>query len=228
MPRIGLISRKYGAKPRAATALSAVAPLKDHGSVAFVVPADPNLRSSFGDTSPQPHPSWLEVTEHMCERMPNFDSRLQGTTVLESNLDNGNTEALDTIASADTVLLLGCHHSDTPQRLKDALARANGRSSSSSGSESSGPPVAVLAHASSDDVMGLQRVDNFKLSGGNPLARVAGKRVPWTRAARGKRLLNQASMLLDRNSSEDLLYALFFVLGAYVVKDLELVSACEA
>jgi len=160
--------------------------------------------------------------------MPNFDSRLQGTTVLESNLDNGNTEALDTIASADTVLLLGCHHSDTPQRLKDALARANGRSSSSSGSESSGPPVAVLAHASSDDVMGLQRVDNFKLSGGNPLARVAGKRVPWTRAARGKRLLNQASMLLDRNSSEDLLYALFFVLGAYVVKDLELVSACEA
>jgi hypothetical protein len=76
--------------------------------------------------------------------------------------------------------------------------------------------------------MGLQRVDNFKLSGGNPLARVAGKRVPWTRAARGKRLLNQASMLLDRNSSEDLLFALFFVLGAYVVKDLELVSACEA
>jgi len=152
--------------------------------------------------------------------MPNFDARLHGTTVLESDLDSGDTKALDTLARADTVLLLGCYHSDTPQRLKDALARANDLSSSS---ESSGPPVAVLAHASSEDVMGLQRVDNFQLSGGNPLARMAGKRMPWTRAARGMRLLSQASMLLDRDSSEDLLYALFFVLGAYVVKDLELV-----
>ena len=36
--------------------------------------------------------------------------------------------------------------------------------------------------------------------------------------ARGKRLSDQAELLLSRHSSEDLLYALFFVLHAYVIE----------
>lgn len=41
---------------------------------------------------------------------------------------------------------------------------------------------------------------------------------PWLGAARGKRLSEQATLLLERNSSEDLIYAIFFVLHAYVIE----------
>ena len=43
--------------------------------------------------------------------------------------------------------------------------------------------------------------------------------VPWGDVARGRRLSDQASMLLGRHSSEDLLYAIFFVLHQYVRAD---------
>ena len=42
--------------------------------------------------------------------------------------------------------------------------------------------------------------------------------VAWSDAARGKRLHEQAQLLLSRYSSEDLLYAIFFVLHAYVIE----------
>lgn len=220
LPRTGPTTlRNHGAR-RAATALAAApAPLKEAATVAFVVATDPSApRSPFGETSPQPHPTWAEVAAHMCERMPNFDPRLAGVTVPEADLcsevSGTAAAACATVAGADMVLLLGCHRPDAPQRLEAALLSGRG---------GSGGPVAVLAHACSDAVLGLQRVDIYRGSGGSPLVRWWGQNVPWSRAARGKRLLAQAELLLRRNSSEDLLFALFFVLGAYVVKDLELV-----
>jgi hypothetical protein len=160
----------------------------------------------------------------MCERMPNFDARLTGVAVWEADLCSGTSaaasaSAFSAVAGADVVLLLGCHHADTPQRLAAALR---------SGADAGAAPVAVLAHACAAGVGALQRVGRYQLTGGNPLVRWWGQNVPWSEAARGKRLLAQAALLLSRDSSEDLLYALFFVLGALVVKDLELVSVMRS
>tara|TARA_B100000524_G_scaffold314016_2_gene191574 strand:- start:111 stop:671 length:561 start_codon:yes stop_codon:yes gene_type:complete len=41
---------------------------------------------------------------------------------------------------------------------------------------------------------------------------------PWAGAARGMRLHEQAQLLMSRHSSEDVLYALFFILHAYVLE----------
>jgi len=53
---------------------------------------------------------------------------------------------------------------------------------------------------------------------------VQTKAAPWATVAQGQRLCDQAAMLLSRNSSEDLLYALFFMIHGLGIAELDLVK----
>ena len=103
---------------------------------------------------------------------------------------------------ADIVVAVGLH---TPGAAATLSSPAAGVSSTS----------AFLAADCSSEVMDLQFVGKFKPWG---IASALAAAAPWTESGQGKRLLRQAATLFQRNSSEDFMYALFFVLHARVLE----------
>lgn len=169
-------------------------PVASDAHVLFVVPPDEDVRSDFGRTSPRPMPSWRSVAEHLAERMPNFDARLDARVAFDGQLEGA--------PSADVVLALG---STDARGVASIVERA--------------PPRALLCHACAEDVAALSFVDTWTTRAADgTLAATRRKLIPWGRYARAARLAEQARGLLSRASSEDYLYALFFVLHAYVLE----------
>ena len=161
--------------------------------VLFVVPE--TGASPFGATSPEPAPQWLAVAKHLSDRVPGFDTqgRLHASVL--------TAEALPGAAqsSADLVVVLG---------VKDATVATQLRAVSSGA-------VALLTYDCAEALAALERIGDFSAaaSGAEAVTQEAAVALtPWGGAAQGKRLSEQAAMLFSRHSSEDLLYALFFVL----------------
>ena len=166
----------------------------DSASVLFVVPSLP-VASPFGATSPLPHPDWARVISHISERLSFFDRRIQARTIL---ID----EVGEPMPKADIVVAVGLY---TPGAAATLSSPAAGVRSTS----------AFLAADCSSEVMDLQFVGKFKPWG---IASALAAAAPWTESGQGKRLLRQAATLFQRNSSEDFMYALFFVLHARVLE----------
>jgi len=171
-------------------------------SVLIVVPSS-DSNSPFGLTSPRPGPSWNTVATHLSKRIGYFDERLSAKVVTEDDLG-------DHASAADIVLALGCHAPSTASSLKQLT------------SSSEAPAKALLTHLCSDHVEALERVGTYTRSD-DRAGLLKLPVLPWSKEALGKRLLAQARTLLARHSSEDTLYALFFVLHACVMP-LELVQ----
>jgi len=197
--------------------------------VTFVV--EENSLSNFGVTSPRPRPSWKEVTTHLTTRLRYYDSRLRSTVVSTRDLLSENatlaSSAANTVRGSAVVLVLGVKD-------PEALAAVNRAVGASPSSET---PVAVLgydlggseggSHAGGEQLR--EFVDSYEVPrNGRELRRLRSQLrtglVPWGRKATGKRLSEQVLKLIGRNSSEDLMYAVFFVLHAYVM-DIEVVSS---
>mmetsp|Transcript_35680 Transcript_35680/g.63497 ORF Transcript_35680/g.63497 Transcript_35680/m.63497 type:complete len:637 (-) Transcript_35680:168-2078(-) len=172
----------------------------DGASVLFVVPSS-SSPSLFGATSPVPSPEWLEVATHLSSRLPGFDDRIHSSVITDEEL--ADTSSAEALKSHDIVLALG---------LKDSFAQQ--LSKLAEGSSTS----ALLCHACADEVAALQRVGAYcKGAAGleGTLQGLQASLAPWGAVAQGRRLSEQADLLLSRQSSEDLLYTLFFVLHAY-------------
>lgn len=174
----------------------------EEGRVLFVVPK--SGESPFGFTSPEPSPSWKTVADHLAERISGFDSRLRATTVVAEDVLTAAPGS-----GADLTLILGVKAPGVSARLEKVARQAGS--------------VAVICYDCSSEVAALQRVGAYA-SAGNVFAQdLQVQLLPWAGVAIGKRLSDQADLLLSRNSSEDLLYAIFFVLHQYVL-ELELVK----
>jgi hypothetical protein len=165
-------------------------PTGDRARVVFVVP--PTKASPFGATSPEPAPSWRDVATHLAARLPGFDERIAADVVLEGELAE-TTELTE--HNADVVVALGVS------------------AGAAAALQACAPSSALLAYDCAPQVQQLERVGAFEVAEPSLQAVVA-----WSDAARGKRLHEQATQLLSRHSSEDLLYAIFFVLHAYVIE----------
>ena len=74
----------------------------------------------------------------------------------------------------------------------------------------------ILAYDCAEEVAALQRIGSFQANGG--AMQEVGALFAWTDVARGQRLAQQAADLVSRHSSEDVLYAIFFILHAYVIE----------
>mmetsp|Transcript_16677 Transcript_16677/g.53278 ORF Transcript_16677/g.53278 Transcript_16677/m.53278 type:complete len:531 (-) Transcript_16677:131-1723(-) len=149
----------------------------------------PTKASPFGATSPEPAPSWRDVATHLAARLPGFDERIAADVVREGEL-------AETKIEADVILALGASTSAA------AAVQSSGEAA-----------AALLCYDCAPQVQELERVGAFEVAEPSLQAVVA-----WSDAARGKRLHEQATQLLSRHSSEDLLYAIFFVLHAYVIE----------
>ena len=169
--------------------LPAAPPTGMKATVTFVVPSS-DKASPFGATSPEPSPTWRAVAEQMVARLPGFDSRISSSVVLEDHLKD---RAMDT--KADIIVALGVS--------AGAAAALQARS----------PSSALLAYDSAPAVQQLQKVGAFEVA--EPSVEAV---VGWSDVARGKRLHEQAQQLLSRHSSEDMLYAIFFILHAFVIE----------
>ena len=96
----------------------------------------------------------------------------------------------------------------------DVILALGASASAAAAVQSSGEAAAaLLCYDCAPQVQELERVGAFEVAEPSLQAVVA-----WSDAARGKRLHEQATQLLSRHSSEDLLYAIFFVLHAYVIE----------
>jgi len=138
----------------------------------------------------------------MARRLPGFDKRIASTVVVEDEL----MEQRGIIEKADVLLALGLSAGAAATlQLEDTVATQS----------------ALLAYDCAPEVERLQRVGEYSPAAEGVAALLQGAQAaaaPWADAARGKRLLEQAQQLLSRHSSEDLLYAIFFVLHAYVIE----------
>ena len=168
-------------------------------SVLFVVPQADSVASPFGATSPEPNPSWLAVAKQLAERLPGFDERLSSTVVTEDDLLPFNE--LDRSYEADVVVALG---------LKGSTASQIAPPLGSIAEEAS----ALVSYDCGAEITALTRVGKYSPAGG-ALQDLQAKLAPWDKVARGKRLCDQADLLLSRHSSEDLLYAIFFLVHEY-------------
>ena len=175
--------------------LPATAPTGRSASIVFVTPASPLSRSPFGATSPAPGPAWTEVASHLTARLPGFDERISASVVAENEISS--------LASADLVICLGVSSAAAP-----ALRKSIGS-------------TALLTYGCEADVTALQQVGSYSVGAEGADAAtqaVQATTMPWADVARGKRLVEQCTDLFSRNSSEDMLYAIFFVLHAFVIE----------
>lgn len=166
-------------------------PTSSSARVVFVVSND---RSPFGATSPQPSPTWSEVASHLAGRLPGFDERISAEVVTEEELAQSKLDG-------DIILALGVSAAAAPALQTEHAAAAN----------------AIITYGCASEVADLQRVGAYAKNGGAS-QNLAATVLPWADVARGQRLSEQAEQLLSRHSSEDLLYALFFVLHAFVIE----------
>ena len=177
--------------------LPAAPPTGSAANVMFVVPESADKLSSFGATSPEPSPPWKKVAEHLASRLPGFDARIRSSVISEHEL------SVDALQKADVLVALGVGPS-AAGTLRQAAS-----------------PAALIAHGCAEQVADLQRVGGFQKNAEGLASAVQAAQAsvaPWLDAARGKRLSEQADLLLSRDSSEDMLYAIFFVLHAYVLE----------
>ena len=174
-------------------------------SVVFVVPdAATNKPSPFGATSPSPKPTWHAVASHLATRLPGFDDRIRSTVVTEHELATASNSA-----AADVYIALGLSATSAP-----ALTALSADAS------------ALVTYDCEDAVSSLTFVGEYSPSASGvdaALQTVQASAAPWAGVARGKRLAEQADLLLSRHSSEDLLYSIFFILHEYVL-ELDLVK----
>jgi len=109
------------------------------------------------------------------------------------------------IEQANVIMILGFR--TAPPALQELLRSSNA--------------AAILCYDCSHELLALQRVGSYQRELSGVAATVQDARAalaPWADLAQGKRLLQQADGLLRRHSSEDLLYALFFVIHARVLE----------
>ncbi len=182
-------------------------------SVVFVVPgpsAAPGTRlSPFGATSPEPNPTWHAVGSHLASRLSNFDNRLAGLVLTEDELmvSDGRTNR------ADIIIALGLSAEAAPRLA--LLARQVSM-------------AALVSYDCAPEVEKLTRVGAYtpypKDGLEAALQKVSTTVAPWATVGQGQRLCDQAAMLLSRNSSEDLLYALFFMIHGLGIAELDLVK----
>ncbi len=155
-------------------------------------------RSNLGITSPQPSPPWFSVAHHLAKRMPNFGD-VHAAAYARPH-DDGFAESL---AQADVLLVLGLDSDDDTDALQAAISRAT-------------KLRACIAHDCSAAVDALSFADCYQPSADTALAALWRAVAPWSGLARAERLHAQATSLVGRASTEDMLYALFFLVHAYV------------
>ena len=171
--------------------------------VAFLLPAAPpkggkasvcfvvpkETASPFGATSPEPAPPWRAVASHLSERLPGFDDRISSRFVTEDELTPNDLHA-------ELVVALG-----VGAGAASALAASR----------------MLVTYSCAPEVSALGKIGSYRADG-SVVQDLAIVLAPWTDIARGKRLAIQAADLMSRNSSEDMLYAIFFILHAYVIE----------
>uniref|UniRef100_A0A7S4B694 VDE lipocalin domain-containing protein n=1 Tax=Chrysotila carterae TaxID=13221 RepID=A0A7S4B694_CHRCT len=178
--------------------------------IVFVASASP---SAYGRTSPMPQPPWTEVAAHLASRLSNFDSRVLGVAFDEAEVggaDGRCTDAfMDAVRDADMVVALDVRSASAVSAIDFALQNAGSRVS------------AMVCSDCSEELSAMQFVGDYKVRAGSALEAAAMKLsmslAPWGGVARGARLHAQAVSLLQRASSEDLVYACFFIIHAYVM-----------
>ena len=179
----------------------------DGARILFVTP-EAGAASSFGRTSPSPRPDWITVADHLSKRIPEFDPRLRASTVASGALPlSGGAD----VERSDILLVLGVKDAGAEVAIEELAAGWKPN------------PIAVLCYDCSPAVQALQRVSGYSKASDGLLQTLRESAVPWGDVASGGRLSAQADLLLKRNSTEDLLYALFFILHRYVI-NLDLVK----
>jgi len=174
------------------------APDATAASVLFIV--DGNRPSPFGATSPEPSPAWRTVATHLAGRLPDFDARLSAGVLDVSELDGwtGASGRWDMLVALGVRSAAAAPAVATMSRMTDATA--------------------LVCYDCDPAVAALQRVGDYHKSPGSGLAAMAQTArtatAPWSSLAQGQRLSAQVDLLFSRHSSEDLLYAIFFVLHA--------------
>ena len=214
--RHGSYSMSLGLTSVLATGLSLRVPqprmasVRTAATVVFVVPGPgPGTRlSPFGATSPEPNPTWHAVGSHLASRLSSFDNRIAGSVLTEDELmaSDGLTKL------ADIIIALGISAEAAP-----ALALLKRQVSL----------AALVSYDCDPEVKKLTEVGaytQYPQGVEAALQLVQTKAAPWATVAQGQRLCDQAAMLLSRNSSEDLLYALFFMIHGLGIAELDLVK----
>ena len=202
-------------------------------SVLFLIPSEARP-SPFGATSPEPSPDWRRVVEHLSRRITFFDERIAPRIMTEADLLAGGGDSTaggggggGVYGDAHVVVAVGLQGAaDTAAAITRGFTSSTSSSSSEGGGSANGgggsgdgAAVAFLATGCSPEVQRLQFAGPYRdLRRSGPLQsalqEAAAVAAPWSGAGAGKRLLEQADTLFRRHSSEDFMYALFFVLHA--------------
>ena len=187
-------------------------------NVAHVTFVAGSAASGYGQTSPEPNPTWKTVTDQLAKRLPNFagtatendgqdliaTQSIEASSLQSSDLVNGNT---------DVLVVLGVADSEEERKVLDALEKCSDKASIK----------AILADPTcSEEILNRRYAGPYKIT--STLGNIVSKIAPWTKLASGKRLLDKTQILLERKSSEDYIFAILFVIHA-LVTDIDVVKS---
>ena len=178
--------------------------------------------SGYGQTSPEPNPSWSVVASQLAKRLPNFASGSTTNDSVEDTSDNDEkTSRIETtvinalelkpqnLADSDIVVALGISTPEESKRFEDAIDKR----------PSSSLIKGVLADPTcSQSVLNRRMAGSYDLSTSKIFQDVISQIAPWSSVASGKRLLAKTETLLSRKSTEDFIFAILFCIHSLVTE----------
>jgi hypothetical protein len=196
--------RHHDAPSPRTTALQMLAASSDI-KIAHVTFVAGSTISGYGQTSPEPNPSWSVVAAQLAKRLPNFaGTTSDGQDLISTRfIEALSLESTDLQGDTDLVVALGVASPQEEDRLAAALENASVQ--------------ALLA----DPACGQATLDrrfagNYKVV--SKLQDVIAKIAPWSSIASQKRLLEKTETLLARKSSEDYIFATLFCIHQLVTE----------
>lgn len=169
------------------------------GSIVFLIPPDAcKIQTKFGSSSPVGNPNLQEAVHHLCTKARYYADSLIDTRVVEIN-DNISALQEEKLESATIVLAMGVSGEHEMRILERLWEKRNATVSQDRFQ------MALQCGRDLPAVVGPLDTNKDSLK----------SRIPWTREATAKRLLEQMTDLFARWNSDDFCLALMLFLNQF-------------
>eukprot|EP00562_Extubocellulus_spinifer_P001060 CAMPEP_0178489092 /NCGR_PEP_ID=MMETSP0696-20121128/10197_1 /TAXON_ID=265572 /ORGANISM="Extubocellulus spinifer, Strain CCMP396" /LENGTH=599 /DNA_ID=CAMNT_0020116881 /DNA_START=103 /DNA_END=1902 /DNA_ORIENTATION=+ len=182
--------------------------------IAHVTFVSGSAETGYGQTSPEPNPTWAQVCNQLALRLPHF----AGTTsdgssdIIQTRSIPATELNAEDLKGQDVVVALGVCTSEEETRLGEAIETT------------SDALVAVLADPTCAAAT-LSRQKAGKYVRSSPLADLLAALIPWSATATGRRVLSKTDTLLARKSSEDYIFAVLFAIHGLGIATIDAVKS---
>ena len=194
---------------------SALSAVSSSSSVAHVALVSGSGQSGYGQTSPEPNPSWRQVSDQLALRLPHFAGTLSdggGLDVIQTTSIKATELGAADLKGQDIVVALGVCTDEEQTKLAAALDAAQDSL------------AAILADPTcGEETRSRQKAGKYVKS--SAIANACASIIPWSAAATGMRVLSKTDTLLERKSSEDYIFAVLFAIHGLGVTTIDAVKS---